>query len=100
MNDACRGVREQIGFYGSTPAYRPVLELHGWGELQDELNSMNKQDMWARLADVIPEEVPDACAAAGTPEEVVAELPRRYADVITRISVSLPNDLDPDRRAE
>ncbi|HWF53127.1 MAG TPA: TIGR03617 family F420-dependent LLM class oxidoreductase [Solirubrobacteraceae bacterium] len=93
-------VRGQIGFYGSTPAYRPVLELHGWGELQDELNSMTKKDMWARLADVIPEEVLDAFAVVGTPEEVVAELHRRYADVITRISVSLPDDLDPDRRAE
>ena len=34
---ASRSVKQQIAFYGSTPAYRPVLELHGWGELQDEL---------------------------------------------------------------
>ena len=30
-------IKQQIAFYGSTPAYRPVLELHGWGDLQDEL---------------------------------------------------------------
>ena len=36
---ATKAVRQQIAFYGSTPAYRPVLELHGWGDLQDELNT-------------------------------------------------------------
>ena len=34
-------VKQQIAFYGSTPAYRPVLELHGWGELQDALHGMS-----------------------------------------------------------
>jgi probable F420-dependent oxidoreductase len=92
-------VRGQIGFYGSTPAYRPVLELHGWGELQDELNSMTKEDLWTRLAEVIPDEVVDAFAVIGTPEEVVEELHRRYADVLSRITLALPPDLDPDRRA-
>jgi probable F420-dependent oxidoreductase len=36
-------VRAQIAFYGSTPAYRPVLELHGWGELQSELNALTRR---------------------------------------------------------
>jgi probable F420-dependent oxidoreductase len=92
-------VRGQIGFYGSTPAYRPVLELHGWGELQDELNGMTKQELWTRLAEVIPDEVVDAFSVVGTPEHVAAELHRRYAGLVTRITVPLPDDLDPDRRA-
>jgi probable F420-dependent oxidoreductase len=93
-------VRGQIGFYGSTPAYRPVLELHGWGELQDQLNSMTKQDLWAKLAEVIPEEVVNTFAVVGTPEEVVAELHRRLGDLVTRVTVKLPDGLDADRRAE
>src|SRR5204862_5710564 len=37
MAAAAKGVREQIAFYGSTPAYRGVLDLHGWGDMQTEL---------------------------------------------------------------
>ena len=45
---AMRGTREQIAFYGSTPAYRGVLELHGWGDLQDDLNRLSKRGEWVR----------------------------------------------------
>src|SRR5437763_9992791 len=55
-------VRSQIGFYGSTPAYRPVLELHGWGPLQEELNALTKQGAWDRLGSVISDEMVDAFA--------------------------------------
>ena len=92
-------VRGQIGFYGSTPAYRPVLELHGWGELQDELNSMTRQERWTRLPEAIPDEVLGAFAVVGTPEQVVDELHRRYADVVARVTVPLPAELEPDRHA-
>jgi alkanesulfonate monooxygenase SsuD/methylene tetrahydromethanopterin reductase-like flavin-dependent oxidoreductase (luciferase family) len=76
-----------------------VLELHGWGELQDELNAMTKQELWARLAEVIPDEIVDAFAVVGTPEEVVAELRQRFEGLLTRIQVRLPDGIDPDRRA-
>jgi probable F420-dependent oxidoreductase len=91
-------VRGQIGFYGSTPAYRPVLELHGWGELQDELSALTRQDRWGRLAEVIPDEVLAAFAVVGTPEEVVGELRRRYGRLASRLTVPLPGDLAADRR--
>ena len=47
MAESAVGTRRQIAFYGSTPAYRGVLELHGWGDLQTELNAMSKQGEWA-----------------------------------------------------
>jgi probable F420-dependent oxidoreductase len=90
-------VRGQIGFYGSTPAYRPVLELHGWGELQDELNALTKQGAWDKLSSVIDDEVLDTFAIIGTPEEAVAEVKRRYGDVGTRITLNLPDGADADR---
>jgi probable F420-dependent oxidoreductase len=90
-------VRGQIGFYGSTPAYRPVLELHGWGELQDELNALTKQGAWDKLSSVIDDEVLDTFAIIGTPEEAVAEVKRRYGDLATRITLNVPDGADPDR---
>jgi probable F420-dependent oxidoreductase len=90
-------VRGQIGFYGSTPAYRPVLELHGWGDLQDELNTLTKQGAWDKLASAIDDEVLHTFAVIGTPEEAIAEVKRRYGDVATRITLDIPENADPER---
>ncbi|HZO05933.1 MAG TPA: TIGR03617 family F420-dependent LLM class oxidoreductase [Solirubrobacterales bacterium] len=92
-------VKEQIGFYGSTPAYRPVLDLHGWGDLGDRLNRMSKRGEWEQMAEAIDDEVVDAFAVVGSPEEVVAELARRYGDVATRLTLQLPERPDMDRWA-
>ena len=94
------GVKQQIAFYGSTPAYRPVLELHGWGELQDELRAMTKRGEWDRMSDLISDELVETFAIVGSPEEAVAEIERRYGDVATRITLQLPAERDEatDRR--
>jgi probable F420-dependent oxidoreductase len=93
-------VRNQIAFYGSTPAYRPVLELHGWGDLQGELNAITKRGEWDKLPALINDEVLNAFAVIGTPEEAVAELKRRYGDVVTRITLNLPGSWSAERTAE
>jgi probable F420-dependent oxidoreductase len=90
-------VRSQIAFYGSTPAYRPVLELHGWGDLQDELNAMTKQGRWGELSALIDDEVLHTFAIVGTPEEAFAEIRKRYGDIATRITLSLPAERDEER---
>jgi hypothetical protein len=90
-------VKQQIGFYGSTPAYRPVLELHGWGELQDELNAATKRGEWDKLGSMIDDEVLHTLAVIGRPEEAVAEVKRRYGDVATRVQLSIPEQRDESR---
>src|SRR5690606_27411744 len=70
MEASATAIRKQIAFYGSTPAYRPVLELHGWGELQDELNRMSKEDRWEEMGTLITDEILDAFAVVGEPEQI------------------------------
>jgi len=77
--------RNQIGFYGSTPAYRPVLDLEGWGELGEELTRLSKSDGWAEMPALINDEVLAAFTVIGTPEEAGTELRERYGDVATRV---------------
>jgi probable F420-dependent oxidoreductase len=89
--------RQQIAFYGSTPAYRQVLDLHGWGDLHERLNAMAARGEWERMADAIDDEVLHTFAVVGTPEAAIGELRRRYGDVITRIAFPIPDDADPDR---
>jgi len=95
--EATDAVRQQIAFYGSTPAYRGVLELHGWGELQDELNEMAQRGEWQRMPEVIDDDVLRTFAIVGTPEEAIAEIQRRYGDLVTRITVAPPEDHDAER---
>jgi probable F420-dependent oxidoreductase len=87
-------VKQQIGFYGSTPAYRPVLDLHGWGELQDELRAMTKRGEWDSMSELISDELVETFAIVGTPEEAIAEIKRRYGDIATRITLQIPADRD------
>jgi probable F420-dependent oxidoreductase len=97
--DGVDAVRRQIAFYGSTPTYRAVLDLHGWGELHEELNRMVGRQEWDRLADLIDDEVLHTFAIVGTPEDVVSEIRRRYGDIIARITLTLPPQVDAERRA-
>jgi len=97
LERAAQGTRQQIAFYGSTPAYRPVLELHGWGGLQDELNALSKQGEWVQMGKLIDDEILTTFAVVGPPEDIAPELQRRYGDVIDRISFYAPYQSDPER---
>ena len=97
MERAITGTRQQIAFYGSTPAYRAVLDIHGWGGLQDELNALSKQGEWVKMGDLIDDEVLNTFAVVGAPEDIAPELGRRYGDVISRISFYAPYESDAER---
>ena len=97
MKTAAAGTRQQISFYGSTPAYRGVLEAHGWGGLQDDLNTLSKQGKWAEMGGLIDDEILNTFAVVGEPESIAPELHRRYGDVISRISFYAPYKSDPAR---
>ena len=94
---AAQGVKQQIAFYGSTPAYRGVLELHGWGDLQTELNGLSKQGRWVEMGELIDDEILQTFAVVAGPEGVAAELKRRYAGIVDRCSFYAPYRTDPDR---
>ena len=99
MAASIAGTKRQISFYGSTPAYRPVLELHGWGALQDDLNRLSKEGRWKEMGDLIDDEILHTFAVVGEPEQVAAGLHERYGDVVDRISFYAPYKSDPDRWA-
>ncbi len=73
--------RRLLAFYGSTPAYRPVLAAHGREDLQPELNAMSKQGRWAEMGRLIDDELLHAIAACGGPKEVAAHIRDRVSGV-------------------
>jgi len=92
-------MRERIAFYGSTPAYRGVLESIGVGDLQGDLNAMSKQGRWKEMGTLISDEVLDAFAVVGEPDAIAPEMLRRYAAFTDRTSATFPVG-DGDQRRE
>jgi probable F420-dependent oxidoreductase len=96
MEAAKRATRQQIAFYGSTPAYRPVLELHDWGEVGDELNAMSKRGEWVEMGDLITDDMLDAFAVVAAPDDVAGRLKARFGLLLDRLSFYMPYRADND----
>jgi probable F420-dependent oxidoreductase len=99
MSEAAAAVKATIAFYGSTPAYRPVLELHGWDALADELHTLSvgrREDKWTAMRDLIDDEALGTFAIVAPPEDVAAGVRARYDGLVDRFSVyaSYPAPLD------
>ena len=92
-----RDVRRQVAFYGSTPAYAPVLELHGWGELATELNRLSKQGDWDAMGEAVDDEVLHAIAVVAEPDDVGPALARRFGGIAQRVPLYAPTGADLDR---
>ncbi|MFT3852493.1 MAG: TIGR03617 family F420-dependent LLM class oxidoreductase [Ilumatobacteraceae bacterium] len=94
-------VRASIALYGSTPAYRAVLDLHGLGALHEELHRLSRLDEWGQMATLIDDDVVDLFAVVGSRERVVDELLRRFGDVATRLRLPFGDrDLTADLAAK
>jgi probable F420-dependent oxidoreductase len=100
FEDAKSAVKRQIAFYGSTPAYRGVFELHEWGEVGDSLNAMSKKGQWTEMGDLITDEMLDSFAVVAPIEEVPDLARKRYADVVDRFSFYIPYELATEQWAQ
>ncbi len=90
---AAVGTRKQIAFYGSTPAYRKVLELHGWGDLHDELHRLSRQGDWDAMGSLIDDEILDAFAVVAPVDNLAAKLKSRCDGVVDRVLLGLPKSV-------
>lgn len=87
---AIEQVRGQIAFYGATPAYRKVLDLHGWGDLHLELYRLSRRGQWKAMPALVDDDVLHTIAVVGTPAEVGSEITRRFDGLIDRFTLYTP----------
>ncbi len=85
-----QAVCKQIAFYGSTPAYAPVLNIHGWGELQPELNRLSKQGKWDEMGSLITDDILKEFAVVAEIDEVIDKFRSRYDGLVDRTMASFP----------
>ena len=88
LADAQVATAKQIAFYGSTPAYKPVLDSIGAGELQGELNTMSKQGRWDEMGTLITDDILKEFAVVGEPKDIPGQIKSRYGDLVDRTSAA------------
>ena len=91
LDKAINVVRGRIAFYGCTVAYKPVLDIHGWGDLQDELIDLNRQHRTEDMAALITDEMVATIAIVGKPIEVVDKMKARFGGLIARTGFGAPD---------
>lgn len=84
--------KTRLAFYASTPAYRPVLDLHGWGDLQPELRRMTKEGDWLTMGDFIDDEMVSTFAIVAEPDQLPAALEERYGQLLDRVVLSMAHE--------
>ena len=100
LRAAAVATRKQLAFYASTPAYRNVLELHGWGDLQTELHRLSRAGDWEAMGLLIDDTILDTFAVVAPVEEVVQKIRRRCAGVIDRVLVGFPHTVGEEAMVE
>ncbi len=90
----------QLAFYGSTPAYRPTLDLHGWGDLQPRLNRLSKAGRWGEMIDLVPDEALEAISVVGPRDEIADRLLERTAGIDADIGIVNARNPDPGHFAD
>ncbi|MBB4905151.1 TIGR03617 family F420-dependent LLM class oxidoreductase [Actinophytocola algeriensis] len=92
-------VRKQVAFYAATPAYRAVLDLHGWGDLHTELHRLSRRGDWGTMTGLVDDTVLGTFAVVGEPAAAGAEIARRYSGLVDRFTMYTPYPLAEQTRA-
>jgi probable F420-dependent oxidoreductase len=80
-------IRRSLSFYASTPTYRSVLDLHGWGEIGEQLSRLAARGQWNEMPGLVTDEMLDACAIWGTSDDVAAKLRAEYGGLVDRLGI-------------
>jgi len=80
-------VRQRVAFYGSTPAYYPVLAVHGLEDLGLKLNALVREGKWNEMAKEVPDDIAHLFAAVGRHDEIVGAIERRFGGIVDSLTL-------------
>jgi len=96
LTRAADPVRRQIAFYASTRTYRPVLDIHGWGEVGEKLFHMSMRGEWDAMGDLITDDMLEEFCTIATYDELVPKLLKHYGGAVTRAAFAIPTPTPED----
>jgi probable F420-dependent oxidoreductase len=88
--DEIAAQRQQVAFYASTPSYRPVLDLHGWGRVGEELGSLAARGKWAEMPQLITDEILETFVIIGSWDDIADKLHAKYGGLLDRVGLYRP----------
>ena len=100
LPERMRATAAQIAFYGSTPAYRAVLDAGGHGSVHERLHELTRAGRWSEMGDLVSDELLGEFCAVGSADEVAAQLVDRYGGIADRVSPYAPYTVHPDELDE
>ncbi len=77
--------RFQIAFYGSTPAYSGVFDLHGWQGMSERLHALQRAGDVQGMANAITDEMLEVYAITCSWDELPRRLIEKYRGVADRL---------------
>lgn len=83
-------VRQQISFYASTPTYKAVLDVHGWGEVNEKLGALAARGKWSEMPALVTDDILNKVAIVAPPDEIPARIKQKYAGLLDRVALYLP----------
>lgn len=90
------GLRQRIAFYASTRTYKPVMDVHGWGDVTLELHRLSLQGQWKEMAALITDEMVDAFAVIGSRDALPDLIRKRYGGWASSVTIGLSDAPDDD----
>lgn len=84
--------RHLLGFLYSTPAYWPSLELFGWGDKGQQLQTLTRAGRWQDMPEIITDEMLEKFVPRGSYDNIAEVLRERYAGLTQRITFPMPED--------
>lgn len=90
LREATDAVRAQVAFYASTPAYRGVLAVHGWSDVQPELQRLSREGRWDSMGSLVDDSMLQTFACIGSPDTVAEQLTERWSGSVDRIAIYTP----------
>ncbi|MDE2006794.1 MAG: TIGR03617 family F420-dependent LLM class oxidoreductase [Rhodospirillales bacterium] len=97
---AAEKIRYRVAFYGSTPAYRGVFDIHGLSDLGVRLNALSREGKWSEMAALVSDDVLDLFCARAVYDDLPAAIARRFGGLVDTVSLDFPADIPaPTRRA-
>jgi probable F420-dependent oxidoreductase len=102
LEERVRNVRARIAFYASTPTYRAVFDLHGWGDVARELTVLSKQQRWEEMPPYVSDDMLETIAVTGTYDHIAERVWQRYSGIATHVQFGIPvrNRADRERLRE
>lgn len=82
--------RMQVAFYASTPSYKSVMDLHGWGETAEKLSGFAAQGEWAEMPMLITDEMLNEFCLITTQDKLADDLKKRYQGIADRLTLYTP----------